>query len=495
MRRRRRPLRLWSALTLLTLLLVTTALTTGVALSPPRDITAAAETGTIPVTVEEGTNIAVTASPDGEAIVMHLHNFLYKLPAEGGEAERLTDVLLEAARPDYSPDGERIAFQSYIGGMFHIGTMAADGGDVRQLTDGQYDDREPQWSPDGTRIAFSSDRPDGAVRETPADVRGSYDIWTIDVTTGGLRQWTDSPAAEEFEPTWSPDGSEIAFVEDNSIQAVDEAGNRRTLIAQRPGLTLNSPSWAPTGEDIAYVARGGGESNLMVSGRQVTSGEDVFIHRPEWISDSEIMYTADGKIRVVDVGSGATREVSFSATLELPEISYDKKAYDFDSRRSRPVQGILTPALKPDGRTVAFVALNDLWVMEIGKNPRRLTNDTYYEVEPAWSRDGRYLAYSSDKAGTQDIYVRDLRTNTERRVTAFEGAEIAPAWSPDGSTIAFQNEQDATLTVDVDSGEVRQVIGELLCRGGRPGRPTATPSLSPRPCVTRSDSARATARS
>jgi Tol biopolymer transport system component len=466
--RRRRPLRLWSSLTLLSLLLVPTALTTGIALSPPRDITAAAQTGTIPVTVEEGTNIAITASPDGEAIVMQLHNFLYKLPAEGGEAERFTDVLLEAARPDYSPDGERIAFQSYIGGMFHVGTMAADGGDARQLTDGQYDHREPQWSPDGTRIAFSSDRPDGPVRETPANVRGSYDIWTIDVTTGELRQWTDSPTAEEFEPTWSPDGTEIAFVEGNSIQAVDEAGNRRTLITQRPGLTLNSPSWAPGGEDIAYVARGGGESNLMVSDRQVTSGEDVFVFTPEWISDSEVMYTADGKIRVVDIGSGAVREVSFNATLDLPELSYDKKSYDFDSRRPRPVQGILTPVLNPDGRTVAFVALNDLWVMEIGKKPRRLTSDTYYELEPAWSRDGRYLAYSSDKAGTQDIYVRDARTNTERRVTALEGAEIAAAWSPDGSTIAFQDEQEATFTVDVDSGEVRQVIDELF----GPGRPT-----------------------
>ena len=276
---RHRPRRLWSALTLLSLLLASTALTTSMTLAPSRDRAAAAQTGTIPVTVEEGTNIAITASPDGESIVMHLHNFLYKLPAEGGEAKRLTDVFLDSARPHYSPDGERITFQSYADGEFQIGTMAADDGDVQQITDGQYDHREPHWSPDGTRIAFSSDRPNGP-RETPPDVRGSYNIWTIDVTSGELRQWTDSPTEEEFEPTWSPDATEIAFVEGNSIQAVDEAGNRRTLIAQRPGLTLNSPSWAPSGEDIAYVGRGGGESNLMVSGRQVTSGEDVFIHRP-----------------------------------------------------------------------------------------------------------------------------------------------------------------------------------------------------------------------
>jgi Tol biopolymer transport system component len=447
-----------------------TALITGLALEPAsRDIAPAAQgPATIPVTVNEGTNISITRSSDG-SIVMDLHGFLYRLPAQGSTAQRLTDVFLEPARPEYSPDGTRIAFQSYAGGVFHIWTMAAHGGDRRQLTDGPYDDREPQWSPDGTRVAFASDR--GADRTTPPDIGGSYDIWSIDVTTGELKQWTSTPTLEEEEPAWSPDGSEIAFVvSNNSIQAVDAAGNRRTLVPQVSGRTLFSPSWSPNGAEIAYIATSGGQSNLWVSGRQVTSGQDVFVvSNPEWISDSEIMYAADGKIRIVDIGSGAVRDVPFSATLELPVLAYERKRYDFDSRSLRPVKGILTPALSPDGRTIAFVALNDLWLMEIGKNPRRLTHDTYYDAEPAWSRDGRYLAYTSDRAGTPDIYVRDMRAGTERRVTWLDGgAEIAPAWSPDGSTIAFQNEASATFTVDVNSGDVRQVLPALF----EPGRPS-----------------------
>jgi Tol biopolymer transport system component len=435
----------------------------------PRDTARAAQgAGTIAVTVEEGTNLSITRASDG-SIVMDLHGFLYRIPAQGGRARRLTDVLLEPARPEYSPDGTRIAFQAYAGGTFHIWTMAADGGDLRQLTDGPYDDREPQWSPDGTRIAFASDR--GADRTSPPDVGGSYDIWSIDVTTGELRQWTTTPTLEEEEPAWSPDGTEIAFVvSNNAIEAVDAAGNRRTLVAPRPGTTLFSPSWNPSGADVAYLATSGGQSNLWVGGRQITSGQDVFVvSNPEWISEREVMYAADGKIRLVDVGSGAFRDVPFSATLDLPAVAYEKKRYDFDSTSPRPVKGILTPALGPDGRTIAFVALNDLWLMEIGEEPRRLTHDTYYEAEPAWSRDGRFLAYSSDRAGTPDIYVRDLRTGTERRVTGFdEGAEIAPAWSPNGRTIAFQNEASATFTVDLGSGDVRQVLGPLF----EPGRPT-----------------------
>jgi Tol biopolymer transport system component len=57
-------------------------------------------------------------------------------------------------------------------------------------------------------------------------------------------------------------------------------------------------------------------------------------------------------------------------------------------------------------------------------NPTKLTDDSFYEVDPAWSPDGRYLAYSSDKAGTEDIYIRDMTNNTERRLTSLNGAEV-----------------------------------------------------------------------
>jgi dipeptidyl aminopeptidase/acylaminoacyl peptidase len=66
-----------------------------------------------------------------------------------------------------------------------------------------------------------------------------------------------------------------------------------------------------------------------------------------------------------------------------------------------PVQGILAPALSPDGNQVAFSALNQLWVMKIGEPPRQLTHGSSFVQGPQWSPDGNWLAYASDKDGIE----------------------------------------------------------------------------------------------
>src|SRR5262249_8656504 len=132
------------------------------------------------------------------------------------------------------------------------------------------------------------------------------------------------------------------------------------------------------------------------------------------------------------------------------------------------VLGIVTPALSPDGKSVVFQALNDLWVMEIGKKPVRITNDSFYEVDPAWSPDGRFLAYSSDKAGTEDLYIRDMTTGTERRLTPTNNADVSAAWSPDGTKIAFQTQNFDTQIIDVNTGAIRVVVPALFA----PGKPS-----------------------
>lgn len=414
------------------------------------------------VTVHEGTNVAVTASPDGRELIMDLQGVLWSLPRGGGEARRLTDGLLEPARPDFSPRGDLVAFQAYAGGTFHIWTMRPDGSEVRQLTDGHGDDREPRFSPDGTRIAFSSDRA----------FQGSYDVWVADVETGALTRWTDAPA-DEFEPAWTPDGAEIAFVSGAgatgaAVEAADAAGNRRTLATAPAGARLNSPSISPDGAHLAWIQFAANRSRLMVDGAPASPFEDVFPFPARWLSSRSLLYTADGGIRVTDLDAGTSEQVAFQATFRLVRPDWERKRFDFDGGAPRQALGLVAPALSPDGSRVVFQALNRLWLMDVGGAPRPLTEGTYYAQDPAWSRDGTRIAYASDEAGTADLYVLDVVTGSAQRVTSLAGAEVAPAWSPDGQRLAFQDQVGATHVLDLASGAVRQVVAPLFA----PGRPS-----------------------
>jgi Tol biopolymer transport system component len=415
------------------------------------------------VRLTEGTNIAATLSPDHQQVIIDLQGALWSLPIAGGSATRLTDPFLEPARPDWSPRGDLVAFESYAGGTFHIWMMKPDGSDLRQLTTGHGDDRDPRFSPDGATIAFSSDRA----------FKGSYDVWTVDVAAGTLTQRTFDNNLEEFEPAWSPDGTKIAFVSGTSsagarIESVDMAGNRTTLIAPPTGARVNSPSWSPDGSKLTYIQFQNNKSQLMIAGSAIAPNVDVFPFPVSWLSASMALYTADGKIWTVNVSGGAPTQIAFQADVVLNRPSYTRKTFDFDTPRRQAVKGIVGPALSPDGKRVVFQAVNQLWLMDIGGTPRQLTNDSYYKCDPSWSPDGAKIAYSSDKAGTEDIYVLDVASGAEQRVTSLPGAEVSSAWSRDGTKIAFQDQTGATFTVELATGTVRQVIGALFA----PGKPT-----------------------
>lgn len=417
------------------------------------------------VKVSEGTNISVALSPDRNTLVMDLQECLWSLPIKGGHAKRLTDPLLEPARPDWSPKGNEIAFESYKGGTFHIWIMKPDGSGIEQLTTGHGDDREPRFSPDGTRIAFSSDRA----------FDGRYDIWVVDIASKKLTRWTNAKE-DEFEPGWSPDGSRIAYVSatpvagpgghgnltsanGRKILASTEGGSPESIVAAPAGDHVNSPAWSPDGKQIAYVEFGKGVSELMVSGKRVGADDDVFPFYPTWLPNGQLLYTANGKIRVTTLDGQDSRAIPFEAEFDLFRPAYKPKIYDFDSPAARPVHGIVSPALSPDGKRVVFEALNQLWLMDVGGKPEQLTNDAYYKEDPAWSPDGKQIAYSSDKAGTEDLYVMNVETKEEQRLTSdANSAEVSAAWSADGKSLAYQNQSGATFVIGVDGSNPHMVI-------------------------------------
>jgi Tol biopolymer transport system component/imidazolonepropionase-like amidohydrolase len=439
---------------------------------------AAAPPKTRIITVSEGTDMAVAVSPDGETLVIDLQGLLYSLPAAGGKAKQLTRPLAEASHPEFSPDGSLIALQSYQGGTFHIWLMKPDGTGLRQLTKGHGDDREPRFSPDGKTIAFASDR----------GFKGSYDVWTVDVASGELKQIT-SAEADEYEPAWSPDGRSLAFVngvfvngppgvggvQGRTIEAIDLAtGATRTLAStgKTPGR-LESPSWSKDGK-LAYVQLFGAgafvdSAKMMVDGKVVSeSNDDTFPFPAAWASPTTLFYTANGKILKADLAAKTEAAVPFTAEIQSIRPVYPTKNFGFDATAARQVKGVFAPALSPDGRWIAFVALNQLYLLEVGKSvPKALTHDSFYKQGTAWSPDGKWLAYVSDKGGIENIYLLDVGSGQERQPAPSTSAQIFPAWSPDGKTMAFQEQTGATLLLDVATGKTSPLAPATFF----PGRP------------------------
>ena len=408
----------------------------------------------VSLTLREGTSMAAALSPDGRTLMIDLLGSLWTLPSSGGEARRVTDEYLDARQPAWAPDNRRVAFQGYADGVWHIYVMNADGGDLRAVTSGPFDHREPSWSRDGSRIAFSSDR------------SGNYDIWDVDVSSGTVRQITRH-TANDFAPAYSPSNATIAFVSEREdrrgVWTVDAASGAERSLAPAAGA-VSAPSWNRDGSKVVYNVIAANRSELMLDGRDITGDEDVFPFRAQWASPTEVIYTADGKIkkRVIDGGSAST--IEFTASVSFTRTPYKHAVRDFDSRTERAVRGIMAPVISPDGTRVAFGALGDLWLMPIGGQAQRLTNDRFIEMHPTWSPDGRSLAFSSDRDGTMDIWVRDLASGDDRKI-ASEATKAS--WAPRGNEIAYITREGA-IGITGRTAPIHPPIRD-------PGRPTWAP--------------------
>ena len=430
------------------------------ALASQAQATPAAETRK--VTLTQGTNIAVTVAPDGRSIAMDLLGIIWTVPIAGGPAFQVTDALTDGAQPDWTPDGKRLVFQSYRDGNFHIWSVARDGTGLTQLTHGPYDCREPRVSPDGRAIAFASD-------ET-----GRYAIHVISISGGPARLWSKTQG-QACQPAWSPDGARIAYAVDRArIEVVDAVGTTTTPISLKTPAEIHSPSFTLDGKDIAFTVIENGKAELRTARTILVTGQDVFPFRATWVAtgaaNGDMFYAADGEIRRRT--TSGTQTIAFSAVVPVARPHYTKKARDFDTTRPRPVVGIGSPAASPDGKSLVFRALNDLWLLPTtGGKPTPLIKDSFWKCDPAWSPDGKTLAYSTDRGGSLQIWLRDMATGQTSQLTRHTGAALSSAWSRDGRQIAFLDQTGALHTVQLADATTRQIFPAIW----EPGKPSWGP--------------------
>lgn len=405
------------------------------------------------VQFSEGTNMAAAPSPDGQRIAFTAQGALWVMPAAGGEARRITDWTIEPTAPVWAPDGSVIAFQNYSPeGNWHVWTVRPDGSDAKEVTTGIFDDREPAWTPDGRSLVFASDRGGD----------GQMKIWRYSLAEGRYTQLTQGPGAES-NPAVSPDGSQLAFVDTNRIFVAPMAGGTPVQVAAG-----SMPAWPASGSQLIYQST---SRSLNAGGQDIVADEDLFPF-PARLFGERLLYTADGHIRTRALAGGTATDIPFSATIHVKRPTWEtRKDHKLDDFTPRQVKGISAPALSPDGRSVAFVALNDVWVMKIGEAPVRLTEDTDRDGNVQWTPDGAAVYFSTERgnAGALAVDRIEVASKARTRLAAIAAKSmVAPKMSPGGDRIAYTTLSGQLEVWDLGAGSSRVVTPSVAVQVSTP---------------------------
>ena len=221
------------------------------------------------LTDSQGWEDSLSWSPNGQHIAFvsgsyHGNRKIYVVNADGSSLTRLTDNQGSdiSYSPSWSPDGRRIAFMSYgVLEGFELYVINADGSDPIRLTEKPRIERQQAWSPDGRRIAFTYPR----YRSGYID-DGTGDIYVVNADGSGLTNLTESQGWNSS-PSWSPDGSRIAFMSDRDenweIYVMNADGSDPARLTKNlwGGYSL---SWSPNGSRIAFSSDRDGNWEIYV---------------------------------------------------------------------------------------------------------------------------------------------------------------------------------------------------------------------------------------
>ncbi len=425
---------------------------------------------TIEFETTEVTRADVTISPDGEWLIFTILGHLFRLPVEGGTAEQLTFGPYYDNDPAFSPDGGRVAFVSdrdgnanpagvgigrgYEGNVFVLKLAT---GQITQMTHEPWAAR-PTWTPDGQAIVYLSFRGDRSTRpgsdlepalvrrislraEEPETLGAPHRLFrSVFYLPDGRLAWLvvereagrASPHAARIE-VMSPEGtvSTVRTVGGDADRAVPSPAGDGLYWRRRYPRPFSAPV-----KDLSFVPLPAGAERQFfpVSGRTYWDPQFAVA------ADNKSLYLGqDGRLWKIALPSGAREHIAFRARVKL-EVQAPTPPPEWNppapGTTAQP-RSILHPRLSPDGRSLVFGVAGYLWQQRLdGGQAKRLFAGNAFERDPAFSPDGRQLAFIRGEYARDQVLVFDF--DSRQIGTLASGPSYwGLSWSPDGQRLVF----------------------------------------------------------
>jgi tricorn protease len=390
-------------------------------------------------------------------------------PKEGGTAIRLSSPQGEEQFPRFSPDGREIAFTANYDGGESIYVMPVSGGEPRRVTYHGAGDRMVGWWPDGKSIVFASRR------ESFTDRAGQF--FRVNAQAG-LPERLPIPYGEFG--AISPDGKTFAY----TMTDTDRASWKRYRGGMAPDVWLfhldsgaaenitlddaadSQPMWV-TNDRVYFLSDRGARkrANLWCYEvkekvaakklRQVTNFADFDVRYPS-VGPKDIVFENGGALYLLDLATEKSRQVKV-------EVVTDKATL---RPRVQNVGGLIrNAAISPTGKRVLFEARGEIFTVPAENGVVRNFTESQGVAEryPAWSPDGKWIAYFSDRSGEYELTLRSADgSGDERQLTNLHaGWRYQPQWSPDSRKIVFIDSAMRVWLTDVESKQTTTIDKQL----------------------------------
>jgi tricorn protease len=410
-------------------------------------------------------------------IVFSYAGSLWLVNRKGGTAERLTSGERNDSGPIFSPDGKMLAFTGSDRGNLDVYVMPAEGGMARRLTWHPGMDIAVGWTKDGKHVLFRSMR---------YSVDMYFRLFTIPIT-GGFPSPLPLPYASQG--SYSPHGQRLAYVPFRNHPwfetwkhyrggmepriRVAQLSDSSVYTLPRGGGNNEDPMWV--GNSIYFLSdRTGGHFRLyryQLSSKKVQAvspadGDDILSASAGALDTSHpaVAYAEMGKLFLLDVKSGKVREVHVVIHADFPDA---RPHWDNVSRELRNAD------ISPHGVRAVFQAHGDIITVPTKHGDAQdITSTTgTFERYPAWSPNGKWIAYFSDASGEYQLYIspqngigKIKKISLGPHPTYFYN----PTWSPDSKYIAFHDIAQHLWIVDVKTGKLTLVATRYYDESGEP---------------------------